>query len=359
MRVRWALGCLVFFALQAHADSSSSAPLFSVIPSAVASQLRGKQTQPAGATVLQAAEADLTREPHAVRHLHTEGLLPHQGLYDQSVEASKDFTRLLNFGLAYQMTGDRKFLNAADHFFNVWIDTYQVSGNPIDETSFDRIFLAYDLTRADLPPSTQQKFDAFAQSLTDSLTESLKHEKKEEASNWECHRIKLMTLAAFALGSRALISSARSAFQHEVSTAIEPSGSLSDFEKHDALYYVVYDLEPLVFSALAAKEHGEDWFHDASEDGSSLSGAVEWLVPYAAKRQTHEEFTRSTVHIDQLRKQAGLKGFSGLWDPASCAYLFSITSLVDRSYRMLAGQIARLPNAQLPSWVLLLKETNL
>ena len=44
--------------------------------------------------------AHLNDKPHAQAKLHTEGTLPHEGIYDQSVEAEKDLDLLRSFETA-------------------------------------------------------------------------------------------------------------------------------------------------------------------------------------------------------------------------------------------------------------------
>ncbi len=92
-------------------------------------------------------------------------------------------------------------------------------------------------------------------------------------------------MAAFQTGDAKLIDRARAAFRAQVSTNIQPDGSVFDFHERDALHYVTYDLDPLMMAALSAKAHGEDWLNWKSDNGVSLVAAVDWLIPYARGRE--------------------------------------------------------------------------
>ncbi len=69
--------------------------------------------------------------------LHTEGTLPHEGIYDESVEAEKDLGLMRDAALAWRATGDERYLRLVDRFLFAWVTTYQPSFNPIDETNFE------------------------------------------------------------------------------------------------------------------------------------------------------------------------------------------------------------------------------
>jgi hypothetical protein len=293
-----------------------------------------------------------------VPRVHTEGTLPHQGIWDQSVEAEKDWPLMLDLGLAYRLTGDRRYLDAENRFLTAWLGVYKVSFNPIDETNMDQIVLADDLASSDLPETTREKMTDFLRDMAGGYLDRIdlqivKH--REDNANWQSHRIKLIVLASYALGDATVIGRAEKAFRRQVSVNIHPDGSVVDFYKRDALHYVTYDLEPLGIAALAAKEHREDWFHGTP----SVASAVDWLVPFALGKKTHQEFVHSTVKFDAIRAQAGLKGYSGIWDPAQSVYLLEIASASDSRYEPVLETTIRNSGHHPPAWLALLVKAGL
>lgn len=325
---------------------------FALIPDQAAARIKGEASTPEARAIIRQADGELSKAPNPLPRLHTEGTLPHAGIYDQSVEAAKDLTSMLTFGLAYRLTGDERYLHAEDRFLTAWLETYRISFNPIDETKFDRMILGYDLTASDLPPSTREKMAHFLQALAGGYLDRLNG--KNRVNNWQSHRIKLITLAAYGSGDPTLIDRARQAFQRQVSVNIHADGSVYDFYERDAIHYTVYDLEPLTVAALAAKAHGEDWFHPASPDHPSVAGAIDWLTPYALGEKTHQEFVHSPVAFDAIRARAGLKGYSGMWEPHSCIYLYQLAAMADPRYEPILRQIAQKPPGHLEDWLALI-----
>ena len=110
-------------------------------------------------------QAHLNDQPHALAKLHTEGTLPHEGIYDQSVEAEKDLDLLRDAALAWRATSDDRYLKLVDRLLFAWVTTYQPSFNPIDETRFEGLILAYDMTASALPVKTRNASMAFLTKL--------------------------------------------------------------------------------------------------------------------------------------------------------------------------------------------------
>ena len=174
-------------------------------------------------------------------------------------------------------------------------------------------------------------------------------------NNWQSHRVKLATVAAFHLGDGALIARARKTFEKQIAANLRPDGSVLDFGMRDALHYVVYYLEPLLIAAYAAKEHGQDWYGFATLEGASLPRSVDWLAPYARDERTHAEFVHSVVPFDRQRREAGLATFQNAdWQVVESAQVFALASSFDPRYGPLRDQlIARAEAHVAEPWLLL------
>ena len=291
-----------------------------------------------------AANDGAGRTPYPVKRIHLEGTLPHQGIWDESIKAIKDWNWMQAFGFAYRVTGDARYVAAMEKFLPAWLDVYEVSFNPIDETSLDQIIVGYDMTREGISPATQQKMDKFLRTVAEGYLDRIDKQvaaHKVDDANWQSHRIKLIVLAAYSLGDPALIERAHEAFEHHIALNIHPDGSVVDFTKRDALHYVVYDLLPLCSAVLAAKEHGQDWFHARPGAGSSVAAGMDWLTPYATGEKTHEEFVHSSIKFDAERAAAGMKGYSGPWEPASSIGLYQLGAMIDPKYRTVFDTVVR------------------
>jgi hypothetical protein len=285
----------------------------------------------------------LDEPPHAAAHVHTEHTLSGDPLREASLEAERDLPLMRDAALAWRAgAGDRYGVFAARHL-SAWLAAYEPDLNPIDETNFDALIETYALLR---PASPTQKragmdrwFRGWAQAYVDAMDRNRGARRGSWTNNWQSHRVKLVAMAAAAIDDPKLFDEARRLYWDQVEVNIAPSGEVLDFSERDALHYVVYDLEPLLQAALAARARGEDWWGARKPGGPSIEAAVRWLEPYAAGEKTHQEFARSTVAFDAERARHGEKGFSGAWDPSSAARLYWMAAEFDPTYRALAAKL--------------------
>lgn len=333
---------------------------YAVFSPEMSGQMKALAGTPAAQKTVRAADAALSVTPAPLAHVHTTHTLPGQEIRDKSIVAERDWDRMLNLGLAYRLTGNHKYLDAEARFLTAWTAVYTPDFLPIDETRMDYILFAFDLTRSDLPQPLQVKtLELFRTMATGYLKDIEKFSCGKDIANWQSHRIKLATLAAYELGDPALIARAKKFYQEQVKCNVRTDGSVEDFYKRDALHYVVYDLEPLLTTALAAKIHGEDWFHWKSPTGSSVAIAVDWLLPYTSGAKTHEEFVHSSVPFDAERDKAGEKGYSGPWDAKAGVPAVALAASLDAKYAEPSRQLNARMGVQSPAWIQLLASLKL
>ncbi len=331
---------LVLGALLVWTQPAVGQAAFALISPDSVAALKTKSKTPEARSVIRAANAAARREPRALPWVHTEGTLPHQGIYDQSREAMRDWTAMRDLALGFALTSDETYLRAVTRYFAAWLDVYRASLNPIDETGLDNVILAYDLVGKWLPDDLRLKMGELMRALvTGYLAVQPNTRKGTTVNNWQSHRVKLITLSAFALNDLRLISSAQRALQTQLDYNLRADGSTVDFEQRDALHYVVYDLEPLLITALAAKAHGLDWYSMKNRSGALLETALQWLAPYATGERTHQEFAHTTVEFDRTRAKAGLPGFSGRWDPKISTMLYNLAGRLNPRWTTLATQL--------------------
>lgn len=306
------------------------------------------------AQVVAAARAALDRAPGAIPRLHTEGTLPGKGIRDISIQAKRDHPIALDLALAWRLTGERSFLDQAGKYLDAWASVYRMSFNPIDETGFDALAMAYDLTERDLPQATRTKLDGFWRRMARGYLDDMDGTPRNARSNWQSHRIKLATVAAYQTGDRQLIDRARAAFRKHIGVNLRADGSTFDFEERDALHYVTYNLDPLMMAALAAKAHGEDWFSWRSPARASLPRSLDWLATFANGSRTHMEFANSKIAFDRERAAAGQSQFAlHPWDPSKAIGTFAVASLLGPRYRSLRDTLVARFKKRPPTWIAL------
>lgn len=301
-----------------------------------------------GNPLLAEALAHLDTSPHPMAHVHTQGLLPHQGIHDASATAERDWPLALSAAVAWRLSGKPALLHQVTRYLDAWAGTYRPDFNPIDETNLAELFQAYVLTRDALPIATRTATAALIRHMAEGYLARLRQKAGSiyinDINNWQSHRIKLLAVSAAALGDPALVTAAREALMTQVAANIRPDGRTVDFVQRDALHYVTYDLEPLVQAALALSPYGKDNLLQAhSATGSSLAAALDWLAPYAKGQRTHQEFVHTSEPFDIERRKAGLKGYGGAWDPHNSAALYAYAAVLMPKYRPLAERLGDTP----------------
>ncbi|WP_426134808.1 alginate lyase family protein [Pseudomonas sp. PWP3-1b2] len=303
-------------------------------------------SNPTSAALLAAAQRHLGDQPQPLAHLHTEGTLPNHGIREQSIAAEKDWPVMRQAALAWRLSGDPRYLKQVDTYLAAWADVYQPDFNPIDETNLDMVINAYALTADHLRLETRDASRRLIRTLSNGYIAHIQQfngqKKGTQTNNWQSHRVKLVTVAAAALGDQAMLEQAHQLFKQQIADNVLPDGSVTDFQDRDALHYVVYDLEPLVQAALAAKPYGGEWLN-LTANGASLRAALDWLVPYATGQRSHQEFVHTHVQFDKDRAGVGEAGYSGTWQPKSSATLFWLAAQLDARYLPVAKQLAAHP----------------
>jgi hypothetical protein len=285
--------------------------------------------------------------PHPLPHVHTEGTLPHHGIRDESLEAERDWPTMLNGALAWRAGLNERYFETARRFLLDWVDIYTPDLNPIDETNLDALIDTYAILADRLDGADRARVNAWLRKWGWDYVASIAHAPHQGGTwtnNWQSHRIKLITMIAAAIGDDRMFVEARRLFRQQVAVNLLPDGEVADFAERDALHYVVYDLEPLLRAALAARGYkGEDWYRWAASNGASVAKSVAWLAPYATGAKTHVEFVHSKVVFDAQRAAAGVKGFTGPFDPHDAALTYWSAAHFDPALRDIAKGLAPPP----------------
>jgi hypothetical protein len=228
-----------------------------------------------------------------------------------------------------------------------------MSFNPIDETGFDTMAMASDLTDGALPKEVRERLDAFWRRMAVGYLDAMDAGPTNAQTNWQSHRIKLATLAAFRTGDRSLIDRARTAFRKQIAANLRADGSTYDFEERDALHYVTYNLEPLLMAALAANAHGENWYGWSAPNGASLPRSLAWFAEFARGNRTHIEFANSKVQFDRDRAGAGQEEYAPhVWPTGNALETFQLARLLDPQFADLAKALAA-QNPRRDGWIAL------
>ncbi len=296
-------------------------------------------TEAERAQALWAAEAALSRAPSALQHIHIDKLLPHQGIRDQSEAAVRDWPAARDLAVGYCVTGRADFRDHATAIVTDWAKRYRPDYNPVDEGAMTPLFLAADLLADSMSAADARVWQSFARKLAEGYTQRAEQRSGVDVDGRQSRRIELAAIAAYAIDDEQLVDRVQAAWTGQVGNNVSTDGSVYDYTRHDALRPVVADLEPMVIAALAAHDHGANWYGVPAANGSTLESALSWLAPYARGINTHVEYQNSHDPFDYARKNAGESGFGGLWPRSDAAPLYLFASAIDLQWGELATQL--------------------
>ena len=316
------------------------------------------------AGVMKQADAAMADAPNPVAKIVSEGTLASDSRKIRTGVSLRDMGKMEALAWAGVMTGKAEYARKAREYLLAWARTNQPDGDPINETKLEPLFVADDLVGAGFAPDDRKTVDDYLRAVAAAEERSGAKGKATSHNNWHSHRIKIVGLIGYALHDATLIAWATDAYRRQIAANLRPDGSSFDFHERDALHYHLYDIEPLLVLAEAARQNdGADWFHEKSAQGTSLAQSVAWVVPFATGEKTHGEFVHSRVAFDRKRAQAGEKGYAPgtPFDPRTARTVFEAATVWEPdTYRPLALRLlapeGKIPAARFGSWRMVVQE---
>nr|HCF8969351.1 alginate lyase family protein [Klebsiella pneumoniae] len=148
----------------------------------------------------------------------TEGLLPGQGIHDQSIQAEKDLKLMQVSAVAWKNGMGDEWLDAAKKYLFAWVGTYQPNFNPIDETAFDQMIQTYSIVKPKLSEEERRNINKYFYDWASEYISQMNNapNKSTWTNNWQSHRVKLITLMAVATRNDHLFAESRRLFQEQI-----------------------------------------------------------------------------------------------------------------------------------------------
>lgn len=206
----------------------------------------------------------------------------------------------------------RKTLSTA---IKAWVTTNTPAGNPIDDASLVPLIQAIDLASALMSPEERATATQWLREVIrrgDGYYASGERAgKPREFKNYLSWHLGVRALTAVVLDDPDLKHQTSRAFAEQVAHNILDDGSTRDFRDRDALHYHLYDMQPLMLTALFAPEIVSKQAH------SRICHAVAFIKPFYTGEQVHTEFQNSTSSFDKARRDAGEKSYALVpWSPS-------------------------------------------
>lgn len=221
-------------------------------------------------------------------------------------EALKDMEYA--YKLAFAATVEPESTHYADkvkQYVLAWARTNQSTGNPINETNFDRMWIAYDLVKEAFNSAEQEEVARWIDSVAQKQVQTGYTIGNTGINNWRNHKDKIVLMAGVVTGKQELVDHALADYQDQMADFYHADGTTYDFEERDALAYQTYGLLPSAEMArVYALNGGGDLYHLRNTKGGSIADSVHFLLPFVNKEQAHTEFVNTTVPSDRKRSDA-------------------------------------------------------
>jgi len=257
------------------------------------------------------ADEALGQTPNPIDTVVSEGHLATDPKKIITVRSLKDIDKINALAFAYKVENNVSYLNKLSAFLSSWVTVNKPQGNPINDTKFEDLFVAYDLVKNNIPSSSKQTIENWLAKMADEEIRTGKNKAKTTSfNNWNSHRLKVIGLIAYILGNESYKKYIDEELPIQIEKNLLPDGSGFDFLERDALHYHVYTLEPLISLATVVKRAtGKDYYNYSSSTGSSIKKSIDFLIPFVTGEKTHGEYVNSKVAFDRKRAENKEAGF--------------------------------------------------
>ena len=315
-------------------------------PERLAAILRSSQAAADSfAPILEGAQNALGTPPCPVAVIVSEGHLKSDPEKEKSLRSLRDMEKIAALGPAAGAILRRPEYSAkAREFILAWAGTTHSTGDSINDTKLEPVFVAYDLLRSEFSERERATVEGWLREII--ARETTIHPLiRAKHNNSLSHRLKVIGLCAFVLKDETEIAHVASLFEAQIGADLLPDGSSFDFHERDALHYHCFTLEPMLRLALAFRGHGHDFYRLAGANGASLEKSVKFLVPYCMGQESHREFVQSRNAFDRARGGAGEVGYVAgrLFDPREGLPVIELASAFDPSLLPLVAKLAGRP----------------
>ncbi|MDB5221398.1 MAG: alginate lyase [Chitinophagaceae bacterium] len=245
----------------------------------------------------------LNQNPNPVDTVVSEGHLATDPKKILTVRSLKDIDKIYALAIAYRIENDTFYLHKLIEFISAWALVNKPRGNPINDSKFEDLFTAYDLTKNNIPLEQKKIIDGWLMNMAgEEIKTGTNKAKTTSFNNWNSHRLKVIGCIAYVLDNDGYKKYIDEELPVQIEKNLLPDGSGFDFLERDALHYHVYTLEPLISLATVLKRAtGKDYYSYISPSGASINKSISFLIPYVTGEKTHGEFVHSKSSFDKKR----------------------------------------------------------
>ena len=179
-------------------------------------------------TLKRAADKALNDKPNPIRVIQGEGKFKTDPLAIKTRESLGDMRKMYFFAYIFAATGDTQYADKAREFILAWAQQNMPTGNPIDETTLDDLFFAFDLTQSQFSSAEKKIAQAWMRKVADTqIAIGLMHARKGDGiskNNWQSHRLKIVGLIGYTLSEKKYIDYAVEGFKRQIEVNLRSDG---------------------------------------------------------------------------------------------------------------------------------------
>lgn len=302
--------------------------------------------------------------PDPLKVINYEGRINTDKARIETVQHLQDMDKLAVLGYAYAATsGDeqQRYGKAARDFVLAWSQTFQPTGNPINENKLEPVWQTYAMLREGTLFSVEQKasVESWLRDLGEAELRYARANPHTTHNNWHAKRLKMMAQLGAILNEPKFTDYALDEVKSYVAKSLRGDGTSLDLEERDALSYHVAGLVPFLVLARAAGDKGRELYFYEAPGGASLQKSVNFAVPYAKGEKEYPQWRNTKAAIDHERAKAGIPEYQPgtLYDPreGSTLEMFELASSFEPELLPLVYELSDVPkDTRYPTWNLVL-----
>lgn len=302
------------------------------------------------AEMREAAEPHLLTEPRPLVVIHYEGLV---NTDPKRLATVKNLADMRYAGYLYrhwQASGDRGAERALRRHILAWADTYQVTGNDVNENKFHPLLCAYASLRDTFFPDERERVDAWVEALAREHVREVENPTRKDLTNRYTKRVRLAATLGLILNREEWIDAAIEGTRRFIRESLRADGSSWDLEHRDSLTYHISALRNPIDIAIVLNDR--DLYTWESKAGGSLKKSVDFVVPYATGEKEHEEWVNSKVDLDRRRAEAGLEKYrpGRIFEPKRALSLLEKAAYFDPSLMEIVRDLSDSEAERFPTW---------
>lgn len=249
----------------------------------------------------------LDHESRPLEVVYYEGLLDTNPKRIKTMKSFQDIDNVVTLIYAGYGNDNPQFGQKSKEIITAWAQSYQPTGNPINENKFTAFFWAYHLYKIHFSKKEQQIVERWMHELA--LAE--KNRKRTPNNNWEAKRLKIIGIIGSVLQNEDLQDYSIEGYKKYIASAYFPDGTSNDLHHRDALSYHVSGIKPCLTAFINLSQFNPefDLYEFEAGNGASIRKSVEYVIPYATGEKQRKEWINTKVELDKQRAAAGLEKY--------------------------------------------------